>query len=1277
MVDFPATSSSADLLARQLAPYVPRWLGPRLPLPAGYRETSAATVVVADLQGFTGLTQVLAAQPAGAEELRAALERIYTPLIAAIHTHDGDVIKFTGDGVLAAFPDDITAARAAHAMLAGLDPVIQTPAGAHPLVLRLGMGSGPLTWEIVGTPDLGLYWVASGAALDSALAAEAGAAGLRPRPAGHMAPWAPPAPGALPAADALAPYLPGAIVARMAGGLSGWVGEFRTLTAAFVALPAAGDLQTLVARALPLVARFGGRLNEVEVGDKGRLLVILFGAPVAHGDDAARGAGCLLALREAGILARGGMAVGLQYVGTVGAPGVARCTYTALGPEMNLAARLMQAAAPGEILISGRVWTALGLRFVCRERPALPVKGWAEPVPVARLEAPEDAAGVPAIGDPLGRDSELAQAAAVIAGARAGQPGLLRLVGEAGIGKSRLATTISNRAAGTGWRVLLGGARPDRHSAPYWPWQAPLAMLIAGRPEAALTWPAVEAAVARWAPARRPDAPLLADLLGVALPAAHAAPDAAPALDPATRAGATRTLLAALIAGAAHTQPLLIWLDDFHWADPLSWDLVRDLATATPPGGPLVLLLSHRPFDAPLPAAKEALAALPPHLALDLRELDAEAAAALVRQRATLPAPVVAEIVTRGQGHPFFLEELAAVYADQPAPDLPDTVQEVIQARIDRLDEAHKLTLKLASIFGRVFMLDALAGSYPPEIDAGAVPGHLQLLAHLDLTPLTDAAVRAYAFKHAMTQEVAYASLLAAQRQAAHDRAGDWFERTTPDNYSLLAYHYGRGANREKQRLYLRRAADAAQAAYANDSAIDYYERLLPLLAPAEQVPVLLQLGGIHRLVGHVDTAAALYRRALDQATAAGDARAVAEAQMDLGVLDRQRGAYTEALTWLEQARAGFTSLGDAGGLLAVQGHIGQVHWLQFDHPRALACFWEQMVLATDLGDRRGQGEAVGNLGNVYDDLGDYAQALSCLEQQLDIARSIGDRQQQERAHWSLGSVYQNQRDFGRALAAYGDAVRIAESIGDRRVVGLTVSGMGLIYHDYGDYAAALACFIYHLAATLSLGNRVGITIAVGNLALVYTRQDRAAEAEPLFAQAVALARTLPTRYYLPIYLYEQAAYYLAAGRVAEARAPAEEAAALAGEAGERSLQFKTAVLALRIRAAQGDLTPEAARAAWADLFAAWPEPDQQAALHYTLWRLDPTQDAARAAAATAYAALYAATPLAEYRTRYGELTGAALPPAPPLPPPPGVVTASPPNLPALLAQVATLLPPT
>ncbi len=1272
MVDSTAASTS-DLLARQLAPYVPRWLGPRLPLPIGYRETTAATVLVADLQGFTALTQALAPEPAGAEELRAALERIYTPLIAAIHAHDGDVIKFTGDGVLAAFPDDVTAARAAHAMLAGLPAVIETPAGAHPLALRVGMGRGPLTWEIVGTPDLGLYWVASGPALASALAAEAGAAPLRPSPAGHMPTWAPPPPGHLPAAvDALAPYLPAAVVARMAAGFSGWVGEFRTLTAAFVALPAGGDLQTLVARALPLVARFGGRLNEVEVGDKGRLLVILFGAPVAHGDDAARGAGCLLALREAGILERGGMALGTQYVGTVGAPRVDRCTYTALGPEINLAARLMQAAAPGDILISGRVWTALGLRFVCRERPALPVKGWAAPVPVARLEAPEAAAEVPAIGDPLGRETELAQAAAVIAGAGAGRPGLLRLVGEAGIGKSRLATTISARATGSGWQLLLGGARPDRHSTPYWPWQAPLAALIAGRPGVPLDLPAVEAAVRRWAPDRQADAALLADLLGVPRPASEEAPPAVAALDPPTRAGVTRTLLAALIAGAAHTQPLLIWLDDLHWADRLSWELVRDLAAATPPGGPLVLLLSHRPFDAPPPA----LAALPPHLALDLPELDAEAAAALVRQRAALPPPVVAKIVARGQGHPFFLEELVAAYSEQAAPDLPDTVQEVIQARIDRLDEAHKLTLKLASIFGQVFMLDALAGSYPPEIDAGAVPSHLQMLAHLDLTALTDATVRAYAFKHAMTQEVAYASLLAAQRHAAHDRAGDWFERTAPDNYALLAYHYSRGANRDKQRLYLRRAAQAAQAAFANESAIDYYERLLPLLAPAEQVEARLQLGAIHRLVGHLDAAEAVYRRALDQATTAGDARAVAQAQMDLGVLDRQRGAYTEALVWLEQARAGFTRLGDAAGLLAVQGHIGQVYWLQFDHPRALACFWEQMVLAMDQGDRRGQGEAVGNLGNVYDDLGDYDQALSCLEQQLDIARSIGDRLQQERAYWSLGSVYQNQRDFGRALTAYREAVRIAEAIGDRRVVGLTVSGMGLIYHDYGDYAAALACFSYHLAGTLRLGNRVGVTIAVGNLALVHAKQGCAAEAESLFAQAVALARTLPTGYYLPIYLYEQAAFYFAAGRGTEARAPAEEAAARAAEVGERSLQFKTTVLALRVRTALGALTPDAAHAACTDLFASWPDPEYQAALHYTLWRLDPAQDAARQAAATAYAALYAATPLAEYRTRYGELTGQALPPAPALPPPPAAVTTNPPALAALLAQVAALRPP-
>jgi predicted ATPase len=194
-----------------------------------------------------------------------------------------------------------------------------------------------------------------------------------------------------------------------------------------------------------------------------------------------------------------------------------------------------------------------------------------------------------------------------------------------------------------------------------------------------------------------------------------------------------------------------------------------------------------------------------------------------------------------------------------------------VVARLDQLSEGEKATVKVASVIGRVFRARWLWGSYPEVGSPQEVARHLEHLDALGLTPLRATVPEAeYGFKHAIIQEVAYDSLAFGMRQTLHEAVGAFIERAYADRLDqymdVLAYHYGRTRNEDKQRIWFRAAGDAAKAGYANEAAVEHFERLLPLLAPDETGEVLLELGAVWHLVGRWTDAERAYRQAMEVA---------------------------------------------------------------------------------------------------------------------------------------------------------------------------------------------------------------------------------------------------------------------------------------------------------------------------------------------------------------------------------------------------------------------------
>ena len=228
---------------------------------------------------------------------------------------------------------------------------------------------------------------------------------------------------------------------------------------------------------------------------------------------------------------------------------------------------------------------------------------------------------------------------------------------------------------------------------------------------------------------------------------------------------------------------------------------------------------------------------------------------------------------------------------------------------------------------------------------------------------------------------------------------------------------------------------------------------------------------------------------------------------------------------------------------------------------------------------------------------------------------------------------------------------------------------MALTYLKGGDEARALTALTHYLAEAVPRATATPSPSAWATSPLLYTWQGHYLAAAPLYGRAIALARTLDTPANLLLYLYHAADYYTRQGRHAAAAPLNAEAARLAAATDNREFALKTALLDLYLRQARGATAPPAALREATALLAAWPAADEQAAILYTLWQLDPAPDAARQAAAGAYQALYATQPYVEYRQRYEALTGASLPPPPPLPDLPAAVAAAPDNLPVLLRR--------
>ncbi|MBM2615611.1 tetratricopeptide repeat protein [Actinoplanes sp. LDG1-06] len=1284
-------------------------------------ERAEAVVLYADVVGFTALTESFTGSGSyGTEQLTRIINRWFEVTADAIAASGGSVVDFAGDALVGMF--DYTPATAAavaqqaihcaeliREATASVVPV-STPDGSRSLTIRVGLGAGPLLLMLLGDPATRLQHLIAGPALDEAIAAlhraEQGeivvaeslrrAAGQAPAETHRRDAGAPAGTRAADLERLLEPFLHPAIRTRLRSGRHEFVNEHRKVTTAFVRLPdlsvdepeSVEALQRYLAAGVAVIDQYGGHLRHLMADDKGTVLVAVFGTPLSHEDDEERALRCCLELLALpGGADRGGVTTGPVFCGEVGSD--VRREYAAVGDAVNLAARLMQAAPPGQLLVDKATFDRVGDMVVADGPIEVHAKGKTTPVQswiVHSLheEAPTSPLPSPAPGALVGRAAEMAHIEELVHAASSGRGRVVWLHGEAGIGKSRLAAETCRLAGTLGFNGYSGSCRSHGTSSSYLVWRSIWRELLEIDPSLPLDEQraALTERVARYDGTGQ-RAPLVAAVIDLPMPDT----DLTVHLDQAGRDELLRSTLLACLRERAATGPLVLLLEDCHWIDPASLSLL-DLLAGRLSDLSVLLLATSRELTPGTLSGADYVSEVPltQMTSGDARRLALLRLREQYGQDAEIARRVVEQIDEQTRGNAFYIEELVAYLHgnrfDPASPtglaglQLPDSLQRLVMARIDQLTDDEKAAIKVASVIGRQFQSTGIASVYPKAGSPGQVAAHLRRLHKLDLTPQISPGPEAmYEFKHPITQETAYQSIAYDTRAALHEQAGLFVERRFAGRLTqyvdVLAHHYARTARTDKQRIWFRAAGDRAREIFANEAATLYYGRLLPLLPEAEQAALHVEIGTVHHHVGHWAEAERHYRLAMRAAEAAGRREIVAAGQRQLGDLLMYTNSHAESLSWLQRALAGFESLGDATGLSRTMDRMTFVLYRQGEYDAAIALAHRHLAMATEAADVPAMCAALNHLGLCNLNIGGSEEALDHLQRAVRVAEEAGDR------HWmlyganNLGWAYLRNADHKQAITSYRRAVEVAREIGHRQFAGITVGNMGEIYREEGDFIRARACAMHSLRVAVELRDWITAVDKVTGLGAIAAAEGNTAEAQRLLERAIPMARALDAPYYLCDALHRMARLHQSAGRPVVAERLNTEALRIAEEHNERDTQVGAFVLSIRLQIDGGEIEPANAAESLRKAAERWSEPYEVAALLDAAWQADPDDGDARSRAAAIYQSLYSRAPSLDYRRAYRRLTGVRLPPGPPLPAlPQWILADSGPDLDALLERI-------
>jgi adenylate cyclase len=901
-------------------------------------------------------------------------------------------------------------------------------------------------------------------------------------------------------------------------------------------------INDLLSRLVACIHRYGGVVDKF-TGDG---LMAVFGAPVAHENDAELALRAALDMQNAAkdfaptaraqlgapIEIRIGINSGLAVAGILGTE--EQAAYTVIGESVNLAARLESSAKPGRILVSANVHTRTQAFFDFSPQKKIAVKGVDHPLNVYETvglrSVAESPRGLPGTSEIyLGRDRERQILNTHVKALSKNDRGHLILIeGEAGMGKTRLISECVKDLDPNALTIWRGHGLPyDTQGTGYGIFRSLF--------QDAATQEGESEILGNLASSLKP---FVKRMMGYDLDSEEN--QALSYLDPEQINQLTRVAIRETIRDASRTHPLLLILDDFHWADDLSQDLLQTLIPLVKEF-PLVLCMMTRPN---------------PNFALDVSEVDPDfrkmvelkplsekeslaLLSALVDVEAMAQA-TIQNILKQAEGNPFYIEEFVRMLVEKEMLqlhdgqwrlnstigvedlDIPTSLRGLMLARVDRLPEDLRYVLRDAAIMG-------------PEFDAALLQEVTQRLRSVEnvipmldrlsslglLTPRPHVGETTYAFTHILTQETIYQSILRNQRRRLHQVVAQSIEARHPDDLEpyaeMLASHYDRARMREEALTFHMMAGTQAQQRFANHEALQFFNRALQLSQQVgdtehERWQAAIALGDIEQHIGENEEAIACYEAALiDVQDTTYEQRAevylrIARAWNKLGDFEQSEASLHTALEILEQVEDPARD---------IQAEVyNELGWLTFrsgDLPKAQRRLEHAVALVDTSRHYPILASTLNRLGAVYYSQGEWEKATSAVQRSLELRQRMGDIVGVARSSNNLGILRRDNGDWEGALEDCKRSLDIMQQIGDIEGTAIAQTNIGNVYIDLGAWDEAESNLRRSYEIAQRIANPYEKAQANMNLGRVYLLQQQWDKAQQYLDRAIGLFNQVVT----------------------------------------------------------------------------------------------------------------------------------------------------------------------